>query len=94
MFKQYGTPLSVDDIDWLESLPERFNLGPKQEWNEEDEEYLDSIIESYKELLKDYSANHGVDYIPYNTPAAARTVLNDIKFLKSLRSQDQNRKIV
>ena len=57
------------------------------ERSEEDEEHLDSIIESYKELLKDYSANHGVDYIPYNTPVVARTVLNDIKFLKSLRSQ-------
>ena len=57
------------------------------EWSEEDEEHLDSIIESYKELLKDYSANNGVDYIPYNTPVVARTVLNDIKFLKSLHPQ-------
>lgn len=24
------------DIDWLKSLPERFNLQPKQEWSEED----------------------------------------------------------
>lgn len=31
MLNQYGTPLSVDDIDWLKSLPERFNLQPKQE---------------------------------------------------------------
>lgn len=57
----------------------------KPAWNEEDEEHLDSIIESYKELLKDYSVNNGVDYIPYNSPAVTRTVLNDIKFLKSLR---------
>ena len=35
MFKQYGTPLSVDDIGWLETLPERFNLQPKQEWSED-----------------------------------------------------------
>lgn len=25
---------------WLKSLPERFNLQPKQEWSEEDEQYL------------------------------------------------------
>lgn len=36
MLHQYGTPLSVDDIDWLKSLPERFNLQPKQEWSEEE----------------------------------------------------------
>lgn len=44
MFKQYGTPLSVDDISWLESLPERSNPLPKQEWNEEDILNLDNII--------------------------------------------------
>lgn len=43
MFKQYGTPLSVDDIDWLQSLPERFSLQPKQEWSEEDEEILGKL---------------------------------------------------
>jgi GNAT superfamily N-acetyltransferase len=35
MFKQYGTPLSTDDIEWLKSLPVRFNLQPKQELDEE-----------------------------------------------------------
>ena len=25
-----------EDMDWLKSLPERFNLQPKQEWNEEE----------------------------------------------------------
>ena len=33
-----------DIADWLKSLPERFNLQPKVEWSEEDEEMLDSII--------------------------------------------------
>ena len=69
-----------EDADFIRHLCPQ----PKKEWSEEDEEHLNSIIESYKELLKDYSANNGVDYIPYNTPVVARTVLNDIKFLKSL----------
>lgn len=72
-------------VSWL-----KLNIiQSKQEWSEEDEEHLDSIIESYKELLKDYHANHDVDYIPYNTPSVARTVLNDIKFLKSLCPQSK-----
>ncbi len=75
-----------EDYDWLKKTLE-YQKPSKQEWSEEDEEHLNSIIESYKELLKDYSVNHGVDYIPYNTPVVARTVLNDIEFLKSLRSQ-------
>jgi hypothetical protein len=31
-------------IDWLKSLPERFNLPPKQEWSEEDEKDMAHII--------------------------------------------------
>ena len=30
--------------DWLKSLPERFNLQPKQEWSEEDEKDMAHII--------------------------------------------------
>lgn len=30
--------------DWLECLPERFNLQPKQEWSEEDRKMLNTII--------------------------------------------------
>lgn len=48
MFNQYGTPLSVDDIGWLETLPERFNLQPKGEWNEEDEKIIEGMIVDYK----------------------------------------------
>ena len=32
-------------VHWLKSLPERFNLQPKQEWSEEDEKMLTRIIE-------------------------------------------------
>lgn len=69
---------------FLKSLPERFNLQPK-EWSKEDEEHLDSIIESYRSLLKDYKACHDVDYIPYNSDTVCRNVVDDIVFLKSLR---------
>ena len=31
-------------IDWLKSLPERFNLQPKEEWSEEDEKMLNNLI--------------------------------------------------
>lgn len=39
---------SKDDVnksvDWLESLPKRFNLQPKQEWSEEDQKSLNRAI--------------------------------------------------
>lgn len=38
-------------IDWLKSLPERFNLQPKQEWSEDDEEMLNTIL-SFSPILK------------------------------------------
>ena len=34
--------------NWLKSLPERFNLQPKEEWSEEDEEIFNNIIEKAK----------------------------------------------
>lgn len=39
------TKPSQEDIEWFKSLPERFNLQPKQEWSEEDDKMLKSIIE-------------------------------------------------
>ena len=57
------------------------------EWSEEEEERLNSIIESYKALLKDYKAYHDVDYIPYNSNTVIRNVVDDVNFLKSLRPQ-------
>ena len=35
------TKPSQEDIEWFKSLPERFNLHPKQGWSEEDEKLLD-----------------------------------------------------
>ncbi len=32
------------EMNWLKSLPERFNLEPKQEWGEEDEKMLTSFL--------------------------------------------------
>ena len=39
------TKPSQEDIEWFKSLPERFNLQPKQEWNEEDEQHKSWILE-------------------------------------------------
>ena len=35
-------------IDFLKSLPERFNLQPKQEWSVEDKKMLQSIIDDFR----------------------------------------------
>jgi len=56
-------------------------------WSEEDEERLNSIIESYKDLLRDYKACHDVDYIPYDSSTVVRTVVNDVNYLKSLKER-------
>ena len=37
-------------FNWLKSLPERFNLQPKQEWSEEDKDMRDTIIRDLKRL--------------------------------------------
>lgn len=34
--------------NWLESLPERFSLQPKNEWSEEDEENLNMVLDMVK----------------------------------------------
>ena len=73
--------------NWLNSLKERMLSQPKQEWREEDSEYLDSIIESYKDLIADYKASHDVDYIPYDSNTVVRTVTNDVNFLKTLKDR-------
>lgn len=39
------TKPSQEDIEWFKSLPKRFNLQPKQEWNEEDEKIWQDIFE-------------------------------------------------
>ena len=40
-----------DCRNWLKSLPERFNLQPKQEWNEQNKKWFDAIIKDYEESL-------------------------------------------
>lgn len=40
------------EIAWFKSLPERFNLQPKQEWNDEDESNAVFILESLDGLLR------------------------------------------
>ena len=37
--------------DWLKELPERFNLQPKPEWSEEDEEMLDAMVDMVSNSL-------------------------------------------
>ena len=61
-------------IDFLESLPERFNLQPKQEWSKEDEETLACAIS----VFEDFAECKNVS-VP---PASAKRYL---KRLKSLR---------
>ena len=64
------------DADWLKSLPERFNLQPKQEWSEEDEETLACVIS----VFGDFAECKNVS-VP---PASAKRYL---KRLKSLHPQ-------
>lgn len=69
---------------WLEKQKGNDKEIPNSAWSEEDEERLDSIIESYKDLLRDYKACHDADYIPYNSDTLIRNVVDDVNFLKSL----------
>ena len=46
-------------IKWLKSLPERFNLQPKQEWSEEEMKMLDSIIDDYEKAAKSFCGYNG-----------------------------------
>lgn len=42
-----------DDISFLKSIKERIQSQPKQEWSEEDEDILQSILDEYKSMLKE-----------------------------------------
>ena len=46
-------------MGWLKSLPERFNLQPKQEWSEEDKAMIDDIIFSLPRM-----ANGSIEMLP------------------------------
>ena len=54
-----GTVSTIGQEQWLKSLPERFNLQPKQEWSEEDESQLDDIE---KAISNYYDLNHAPQY--------------------------------
>lgn len=62
---------------FLKSLPERFNLPPKQEWSEEDEETLKDIINSV----------NGFDATTGTFSQNLKRHKKKIKWLKSLRPQ-------
>ena len=67
MLKQYGTPLSVYDIEWFKSLKDRVQPQPKQEWSEEDDEMLNLItarLHSHPNIdLEEYSKEY--DWLNY-----------------------------
>ena len=46
-----------EDIDWLKSLSERFNLKPKQEWSEENERIMESLISLIETIPEYYISN-------------------------------------
>lgn len=46
-----------EQSNWLKALPERFNLSPKQEWNEEDEKIMEDIILAIREVWQEKDAN-------------------------------------
>lgn len=71
-----GPMVKYELKDWLKSLPERFNLQPKQVWSEEDERILTGIIE------------RGSSQIPPYEPALNEEQMEWLmKRLKSLRPQ-------
>ena len=66
-----------EQIAWLKALPERFNLQPKVEWNEEDKRIVNDILARLEDLLEDNT----------RTQVFKTTIKSDIDFLKSLRPQ-------
>lgn len=67
--------------NWLESLPERFNLQPKPDWSEEDEKMIDTIVSVLGQYI-DYKAVSGTGS-GYAKPRYSK----EIDWLKSLRPQ-------
>ena len=70
-------------FNWLKSLPERFNLQPKEEWSEEDEKIIDTIVSALSQYI-DYKAVSGTGS-GYATPRYSK----EIDWLKSLRPQQK-----
>lgn len=68
--------------DWLKSLPERFNLQPKQEWSEKDSEMITNIISSLHGYIRTFRPD------PENKKIYESIRLDEeIDWLKSLRPQ-------
>jgi hypothetical protein len=82
MFSNYGTPLSVDDVDWLKNLPERFVLQPKQEWSKEDEIRRESC------MLYLANARDGIEFSQHigdnAKESGKKEIQKDIDWLKYL----------
>lgn len=71
--------------DFLKSLPERFNLQPKQEWSEEDESKLSTLLGMLK-VMRELNSNDIIVGIYSKKEREKR--FNEIEtWLKSLRPQ-------
>lgn len=46
---------------WLNLLPKRFNLQPKQDWNEEDERHKEAIIESIRLVMMECADSESIE---------------------------------
>lgn len=71
--------LNKGEIDWLKSLKDRAQPQPRQEWSEEDENHVKSILSTI-ECCKAQFPNAQAVVEAYNA---------DIEWLKSLRPQSQ-----
>ena len=69
-----GMHPTPEQVNWFKSLPERFNLQPRQEWSEEDEKMRNNTIISLQYI---------VDEGPNN--AFIKGVKKEMTWLKSIR---------
>ena len=68
MLKQYGTPLSVYDIEWFKSLKDRVQPQPKQKWKQENTDDLTDFENAMMHIGDSFFGQHaGLD--PNNTNA-------------------------
>lgn len=70
----------MDNISWFKSLPERFDLRPKQKWSEEDESKLNHILE--------------IVHIASGSEVSVDEKEELESFLKSLRPQQKDDKCI
>lgn len=62
-FKDEQNPHRIGTLDWLKSLPERFNLQPKQEWSEEDEKMVQFWNMYYEHKVGDWSNKDVIEHL-------------------------------